>query len=476
MQRNFYSSDSRQMKLPEQNLNNIMNVNINNQYDIRNLHEQKEYAAYNFYDYPKNMDLLDQNNKINNPLSSSYYKQREANVPSIILNNKNSYMNTNNELMRKSNNFLNIASVPPKDIEHFEYANPPINLNEENYCNYYDMNNNVIPTNESLKYEVNNDINRTQLINNLSNKLNNSYININNGNCINEEIMNNEVNNYKELNNLNNSFDYLNYNINNMNSNYVMDNYNSALSNNIKNIPYNSIYTNNYNNENYHSLNIDNSPMLFNKNAQEINEKEINFSKLKDINMNKNITNTLDQLQAVVCLQKLEEIPAPFLNINEIKYSVSVYFNSYDDIIDKYQSKFYSCKLNELYTYADCDLQNEIINLPFNNEEFIYLKVIETSIYKTEIIGRLQLKVKSLSQEYPLRIPIIGDDGNSKGFLIMNFFVTSSYYDVKNDILTEKETLPNKTKATRLRRRNNGFHFFENFTKWCCEITDDHIN
>ncbi|CRG97543.1 conserved Plasmodium protein, unknown function [Plasmodium gallinaceum] len=452
-----------------------MNVNINHQYDIRNLQEQREYADYNFYDYPKNFDMLDQNNKFNNPLNSSYYKQREINVPSINLKSRSSHINTNNELMRESNNFLNVVPISSKDIEYYEYVNPPINLNEENYYNHYEVNNNIIPT-DGVKYEMNNEINRTQLIHNLSDKLNNSYANLNNGNYVNEEIIHNEINNYREPNHINNSFDYLNYNMNNMNSNYIVENYNSVLSNNIKNIPFNSIHNNNFNNENYNLLNMDNSPMLFSKNTQEFNENEMNFSKLKNINLSKNITNTLDQLQAIVCLQKLEEIPAPFLNINEIKYSVSVYFNSYDDIINKYQSKFYNCKLNESYTYADCDLQNEIISLPFNNEEFIYLKVIETSVYKTEITGRLQLKVKSLSQEYPLRIPIIGDDGNSKGFLIMNFFITSSYYDVKNDILTEKSTLPNRTKSTRIRRKNNGFHFFENFTKWCCEITDDHIN
>ncbi|KMZ77901.1 hypothetical protein PVIIG_00588 [Plasmodium vivax India VII] len=223
-------------------------------------------------------------------------------------------------------------------------------------------------------------------------------------------------------------------------------------------------------------------PLLYDnhKGADLIDEREGKFSKLRS-NTHAEGSHTHkhppEQLQAILCLQKLEEIPTPFLNLKDIKYSVSVYFNSYDDILQKYQSQFYNCKLNESNTYADCDLKNEIIKLPFNNEEFIYLKVIETSVYKTEVTGRLQLKVKSLSQEYPLRIPIIGDDGNSKGFLIMNFFITSSYYDVKNDLLiTDLASLPSRAKSTRIRRKNNGFHFFENFTKWCCEITDHHMN
>ncbi|ANQ09666.1 Uncharacterized protein PCOAH_00038740 [Plasmodium coatneyi] len=233
---------------------------------------------------------------------------------------------------------------------------------------------------------------------------------------------------------------------------------------------------------NFEPLPKDEFPLLFDKHkgVDLLGDREGKYSKLRSTN-HAEVTHTHkhppEQLQAILCLQRLEEIPTPFLNLKDIKYSVSVYFNSYDDILEKYQSQFYSCKLNESNTYADCDLKNEIIKLPFNNEEFIYLKVIETSVYKTEVTGRLQLKVKSLSQEYPLRIPIIGDDGNSKGFLIMNFFITSSYYDLKNDLLiTDQASFPSRAKSTRIRRKNNGFHFFENFTKWCCEITDHHMN
>ncbi|KJP88221.1 hypothetical protein AK88_02168 [Plasmodium fragile] len=233
---------------------------------------------------------------------------------------------------------------------------------------------------------------------------------------------------------------------------------------------------------NFHSFPKEDFALVFDKQkeADMIGDQERKCAKLKSTNHTEGIhshKHPPEHLQAILCLQKLEEIPTPFLNLRDIKYSVSVYFNTYDDILEKYQSQFYSCKLNESNTYADCDLKNEIIKLPFNNEEFIYLKVIETSVYKTEVTGRLQLKVKSLSQEYPLRIPIIGDDGNSKGFLIMNFFITSSYYDVKNDLLiTDQSSLPKRPKSTRIRRKNNGFHFFENFTKWCCEITDHHMN
>ncbi|CAA9990760.1 conserved Plasmodium protein, unknown function [Plasmodium knowlesi strain H] len=234
---------------------------------------------------------------------------------------------------------------------------------------------------------------------------------------------------------------------------------------------------------NFQPIPKDEFPLLFDKHkgADLLGEREGKYSKLIRSNNHAEGSHTHkhppEQLQAILCLQRLEEIPTPFLNFKDIKYSVSVYFNSYDDILEKYQSQFYSCKLNESNTYADCDLKNEIIKLPFNNEEFIYLKVIETSMYKTEVTGRLQLKVKSLSQEYPLRIPIIGDDGNSKGFLIMNFFITSSFYDLKNDLLiTDQSSLPSRPKSTRIRRKNNGFHFFENFTKWCCEITDHHMN
>ncbi|CAD52297.1 hypothetical protein C923_04475, partial [Plasmodium falciparum UGT5.1] len=471
------SSDPRTAILSEQNINTTLRMkeNVNNQGDIKNIHEQNKYVDYNMYEQPENMNLIDPNNY---RASLNNFRNGEINTPSINLYNGEGYMNSNNDLMSKPHGSLNLTSIPTNDLKYYEYVNGPINLNEEGYYyNKFSMNNNLsIPKNDNVINGMNDDMNN--MMYNMNDNFNKPYLHIN------DEYIKKEMNNYKEINSLHNMYEYINNNnnVHLINPQYMMENYHSDLYHNLHNVPFNpQMYMNNFhNNENNNNNNV---PLdiyhneSFPKNTHELDNREKKFSKLKQINMNKNNLPNMDQLQAIVCLQKLEEIPSPFLNISEIKYSVSAYFNSYDDIIEKYQSKFYNCKLNQsISSYADCDLQNEIISLPFNNEEFIYLKVIESSIYKTEVIGRLQLKVKSLSQEYPLRIPIIGDDGNSKGFLIMNFLITSSYYNLKNDILTDKSTLTNKTKSARLRRRNQGFHFFENFTKWCCEITDHNIN
>ncbi|SBS88092.1 conserved Plasmodium protein, unknown function [Plasmodium ovale curtisi] len=489
---------------PEQSHNSTTNSNVGNKCDVRNLHDQNEQADYPFYKQPEGVHIVQQSGY---PLlNASCYKHGEINTPSVNLYNTDAYINANNNLFIKPDNSFNVTplTVSSRDVEHYDYSNIPLNANLDSYYNPYDMNNGFISGGDHINYDMINETEGSNIIPNLRTKLNNTYVNLSSRNDLSENLLNPEMGKYNDSNSMNDAYDYLDGNENIVNYDYLMQNYQPALCNNVSsmnglsningmdnmhgmggtygldNISFNSqAYGNSYNDENYIPLQVDNIPMQYSKEAQ-VSEREKKFTRLKNININKNSSQNhgskLDELQAIVCLQKLEEIPTPFLNINEIKYSVSVYFNTYDDILQKYQSKFYSCKLNDSNAYADCDLHNEIINLPFNNEEYIYLKVIETSIYKTEITGRLQLKVKSLSQEYPLRIPIIGDDGNSKGFLIMNFFIISSYYDVKNDILTDRSTFPSRNKSTRIRRRNNGFHFFENFTKWCCEIADHHVN
>ncbi|CDU20508.1 conserved protein, unknown function [Plasmodium yoelii] len=524
------------MAEPEQSHNNTVNTNLNTQYNVRNLASQTEGAEYKIYEHPASRNVIESSSY---QMDTPYYNHGEINTHSINLYNKENYINGNSKLILEPNNSFNVSSLQPQGVEHYDYVNEPISY-IDNYGNPVEINNKYIISNDNMKYDINSEIEKTRIYPNIIPQLNSSHmLNLNNNisnadiNKYNDSNNTNDIYGYLNNNVSNLNYDYImknydgglynNHNNNNHNiGNIIPLNSMQNLSNinelyginqldgiddpnsmdNIKSMPFNlQDNINSYNNEKYIPLPIDNFPYIFNKTPMETDEDDKRYSKLRgiynvgnvgnvgnignigDLKMNSkktkcihNHSKNIDQLQAIVCLQKLEEIPVPFLNINDIKYSINVYFNSYDDILQKYQSKFYNCKLNESDNYADCDFQNEIISLPFNNEEFIYLKVIETSAYKTEITGRLQLKVKSLSQEYPLRIPVIGDDGNSKGFLIMNFFVTSSYHYIKNDMLIDRESLPNKTKSTRIRRKNGGFHFFENFTKWCCEITDHHMN
>ncbi|GAW83360.1 hypothetical protein, conserved [Plasmodium gonderi] len=627
MENYSYSSGSRKMILPEQSHSNVENKNTKKKCDSINLHDPKEHVAYSLYDRPGGINLMDQNGYLIDDVSC--YKPGDINASSTNLYNRGGmYIDANNDngIIINPNRTFNMGAITPGGSENYDYINSSINLNQGNYYNPYEISKNFVSSSENLKYELNNEIDRAQVIPKITTKLNNSYMtNVSNTSNINKEILNNESINYIDPDSYTNLYGHLSDNnigmvngiasksyrgniasatnskdMSNIKYDLIMQNYRASLCNNVNSVSslnsahnmarmdhlgtdnelgninqlyrtnhfaslnsengvdviplkeqtygtnyndaiftggnysgvnlidanyngahlidanYNdpnligvssngSIYNasnlsdakfmdviyngSNLNGVNFHPFPMEEFPSMrhYKRGAQNFGEREKEFAKLRLVNSDMNMgihSNEIhshrhpsDQLQAIVCLQKLEEIPTPFLNLNDIKYAVSVYFNSYDDILEKYRSKFYNCKLNESNTYANCDLKNEIINLPFNNEEFIYLKVIESSVYKTEITGRLQLKVKSLSQEYPLRIPIIGDDGNSKGYLIMNFFVTSSYYDVKNDtLITDRSSLPNRTKSTRIRRKNNGFHFFENFTKWCCEITDHHIN
>ncbi|SCM24616.1 conserved Plasmodium protein, unknown function [Plasmodium chabaudi adami] len=510
------------MAEPEQSHNNTANTNLSTQYNVRSLTSQTEGGEYKIYEHPVSSNVIESSSY---QMSTPYYNQGEINTQSINLYNKENYINGNSKIILDNNTSFNASSLQPQGVEHYDYVNGPISY-IDSYGNPVEINNKYIISNDNVKYDINNETEKTRIYPNIIPQLNSSHM-LN----LNHSIPNADINKYNDSINPNDIYGYLNSSGSNSNYEYIMKNYDGGLYNNnisnimplnsmknlstmnelyginqlgeiddpnsihnIKNMPFNfPDNISSYNNENFIPLPVDNFPYIFNKTPMEFDVDDKNYSKLRtthnindigDINnMNNkktkcihNHNKNIDQLQAIVCLQKLEEIPVPFLNVNDVKYSINVYFNSYDDILQKYQSKFYNCKPNESDNYADCDFQNEIISLPFNNEEFIYLKVIETSAYKTEITGRLQLKVKSLSQEYPLRIPVIGDDGNSKGFLIMNFFVTSSYHYIKNDMLIDRESLPNKTKSTRIRRKNGGFHFFENFTKWCCEITDHHMN
>lgn len=194
-------------------------------------------------------------------------------------------------------------------------------------------------------------------------------------------------------------------------------------------------------------------------------------------NENEIVVKEKNSAYVAICLDKLDELVHPCNNLNKVKYSVNVYFNAYDDIINKYQSKCYKCFPNAKQTQVSCDLQHEIIVLPYNNEPFIYLKVSEISEYKTETTGRLQLKVKELPQELPLKIDIKGDDGCQKGYLLMYFFLTN--YTVDEDIIPTKYKNKNLNMQRRIASRRKGgigFHFFENFTRWCCDIPYDPMN
>lgn len=204
--------------------------------------------------------------------------------------------------------------------------------------------------------------------------------------------------------------------------------------------------------------------------------KEEEIPLRSDHNENEIVIKERNPFYVAICLDKLDEMVYPCSDINKVKYTVNAYFNAYDDIINKYQSKCYKCYPNSTQTHVFCDLAHEIIVLPHNNEPYIYLKVSEVSEYKTETIGRLQLKVKELPQELPLRIAIKGDDGIHKGYVLMYFFHTSYTTDENAVSSKYKKKNVDAPQRTTIRRKGVGFHFFENFTRWCCDIPYDPMN
>ncbi|AFZ80362.1 hypothetical protein BEWA_032150 [Theileria equi strain WA] len=124
-------------------------------------------------------------------------------------------------------------------------------------------------------------------------------------------------------------------------------------------------------------------------------------------------------------LQRLENVPVNPLNTSKVAFGVVAYFDVNTENYNVYKSNLHWGLPSKISGLVNCNFMSEIVKIPWRGEEFVYLKILEQVGQSTCVLGRLQLKLATLVSGHPLRIPIIGDDGNNKGNAILEFSVGS---------------------------------------------------
>ena len=277
---NFYQGNNN-INEPNYNIQNyLMNKNnIINQLQINQLNQNNQLINENNNQYI-NIDLnnIATRNILNNP---NYLNQNINNNMNINFNsNINNINNVNNNLNKLYNmhdlcNLNDGRDIPNNNvnINYLKYFNSQNNLNNE-------INNNILASNNLLKY---NQINQVNQMNNQ-----NVYNNFQNQNVLNQYLIN--LLNKSNINNQN-YINQLKYN------NYINQNNNVILSNNINNLNNNMNKNNNINL--YSNVNGINNPIIPNNN---INVNNPNINNI-DYNDNFKMTHSMGNLNHLI-LQK----------------------------------------------------------------------------------------------------------------------------------------------------------------------------
>lgn len=120
-------------------------------------------------------------------------------------------------------------------------------------------------------------------------------------------------------------------------------------------------------------------------------------------------------------LQRLENVPVNPLNTSKVAFGVVAYFDVRTENYNVHKSNLHWGVPSKISGLVNCNFLGENIKIPWNGEEFVFLKIVEQIGQATSVLGRLQLKLASLVSGHPLRVPIIGDDGHNKGNAILEF-------------------------------------------------------
>ena len=250
---------------------------------------------------PKRIIIIHKNKNIKNIINSNMLKEKLKNNSIFrenIINMRK--LNKNGKVIIKNKSYLNRKNIS----NYIKYHNNSNKLNNSiscynnNYCNDNCNNNNYNNNNYNNNY--NNSYNNNNYNNNYNNSNNNNYYYYNNNNNYNNynnsnNNYNNSYNNNHNIINFNKSNLYSNNNVNDYNFNFRLNSnyYNNSFNNNIYNSDY--IYRNNSISMQYNSYSYQNNPnnMLINNQIQqnEINITNNNYSPIIYQNNSVNLNN-----------------------------------------------------------------------------------------------------------------------------------------------------------------------------------------
>ncbi|UKJ87761.2 hypothetical protein MACJ_000201 [Theileria orientalis] len=149
--------------------------------------------------------------------------------------------------------------------------------------------------------------------------------------------------------------------------------------------------------------------------------------------------NSSDYLKAAVFkLQRLENVPVNPNSVSKLSFNVVAYFDPKTENYDVHKSEKQWALPTEKIGLVDCDLKGETLKVPWRGEEFIFLKILENVGPNRFVLGRLQLKLDTLVTGHPLKVTVIGDDGQQKGNAILEFAVGAVSMEEFNQMKTRK--------------------------------------
>ncbi|GFE53710.1 hypothetical protein BaOVIS_011140 [Babesia ovis] len=136
---------------------------------------------------------------------------------------------------------------------------------------------------------------------------------------------------------------------------------------------------------------------------------------------------------AVFRLRRLEDVPIPAGSPNRVSYSLVAYFDTATENYGVYHSHPRCAHQGSGAHLANCDLDGEVVKIPWQGEPYVFVKVVEHVNQMETVVGRLKLHVESLVRDHPLRVNIISDRNNICGSVIFEFGVGHMSYEEMRD-------------------------------------------
>ncbi|KAK2197216.1 hypothetical protein BdWA1_000215 [Babesia duncani] len=127
------------------------------------------------------------------------------------------------------------------------------------------------------------------------------------------------------------------------------------------------------------------------------------------------------QQAAVFKFERLESVPIKSHTGLKIGYRMVIYLDPASEHFSNFTTGYAFAIPTLNSSTVDCDMMGQTVKVPFNGQEFVYIKLIENFGQMQSIVGRLKLHIGSLVPGHPLRVAIIGDDGMKKGNAIFEF-------------------------------------------------------
>ncbi|GIX66167.1 zinc finger containing protein [Babesia caballi] len=126
---------------------------------------------------------------------------------------------------------------------------------------------------------------------------------------------------------------------------------------------------------------------------------------------------------AVFTLRRLEGVPLATPSPSKVAYSFVVYFDPATENYNTYRSPPRWAVPSEHPNLVHCDLQGDVVKIPWQGEPYVYAKVVEHVNQMESVVGRLKLHIESLVRQHPLRVNIISESNCPSGNVILEFDV-----------------------------------------------------